>query len=118
MRPASRSQQKTEVAIPRYSARPKIGKGADWALGIGNIVTVFAVGPAGPYIEGRAVTKSECAQPHVYRVCFLGETTTRTRFIHPDWQAEPERGLALLLQLWRTNTSPPSFEDFFPDDLA
>ena len=82
----------------------------------GDTITVFALGPAGPYVEGRARVVAACGQAHCYRVRFFGEKTIRTRFIHPDWQNEPERCLALLRQFWLASTFHTSTDEFFPDD--
>jgi hypothetical protein len=82
----------------------------------GDTVTVFALSPAGPFIEGRAVVEAICAERHLCRVRFLGEKVAQTRFIHPDWQDEPQRSLVFLRQFWQAGASLPSFDEFFPDD--
>lgn len=83
----------------------------------GETVAIFALGPLGrPFIEGRARVQAATARPHHYRVRFLNERTDHIRFVSPDWQDNPKRSLALLIELWRVNTSPSTFDDFFPDE--
>jgi hypothetical protein len=83
----------------------------------GDACAVFGCDPSGiAYHEGTATIHDCCAEPHQYRVRFIGERVLRTRFINPDWQRDPERSLALLLAFWRASKSG-SFDEFFPDDL-
>jgi hypothetical protein len=105
-----------QVMNPMFGT-PGAGVATSPEVKIGDTVTVFALDLAGrPFIEGCALIEAACAQPHLYRVRFLGEKTIRTRFVHPDWQDEPERCLTLLRQFWQAGASPPSFDEFFPDD--
>jgi len=83
----------------------------------GEIVVIFGITSSGPYLEGRAAIESACLQPHHYRVLFAGEKTSRVRFVHPDWQTDPERCLRLLRVFWQASTAPSVIEEFFPADL-
>jgi len=69
-----------------------------------------------PFVEGEAVVIESIAhRPHFYRVRFLGERLSTTRFVHPDWQTDTERSLALLYEMCRASALP-EFEEFFPDE--
>lgn len=87
-------------------------------LNAGDTVVVFALDRLGRvWLEGRATIIACCPQPHTYRVCFQGEKRSTVRFVNPDWQAEPDRALALLTAFFRTNrTTNPSVSDFFPEE--
>lgn len=86
-------------------------------LRIGDAVTVFTLGHSGPSIEGIGTIESYDAAPHRYHIIFAGERIAKLRFINPDWQADPERSLLLLVEFWRSQRSDnPTIEDFFPED--
>ena len=90
-------------------------KNASHPMKIGAAVTVFAVGPFGqPYCEGHAVVVATCRTAHHYHVRFLRERITRTRFVSPDFQKNPNRSLTLLREFLRTGSSS-NLDDFFPD---
>jgi hypothetical protein len=86
-------------------------------LKIGDVVVVFTLGFSGPFVEGTGIIESFCLGRDHYRIKFADDPTSRTRFIHPDWQSDPKRALELLRRFWRSSTSLPSFDDFFPDDI-
>jgi hypothetical protein len=91
--------------------------GAARQFEIGDAVTIFAITPSGrPFIEGRALVEARCTRRNHFRVRFCGESVSRIRFVPPDWQAEPERSLALLIEFWESSAAPSRYEDFFPDD--
>jgi hypothetical protein len=118
MRPPSRIK-KTNARLShtqKHSARTDKAD-ASHKFRIGDPVVVFALSASGrPFIEGRAQVEARCTRRNHFRVRFCGESVSRTRFIHPDWQAEPERSLALLIEFWESSAEPSPFEDFFPDD--
>lgn len=102
---------------PRGPARPD--KGISHPCYRGDIVAIFAFDQVGrPIIEGQAVIDSPVSRPHFYRVCFLGEQSTRIRFVPPAWQVEPTRQLMLLQEFWQAGQVPLLFSDFFPTDLS
>jgi hypothetical protein len=85
-------------------------------LKTGDVVAVITLDPAGcPIIEGAAVIKAKCALPNRYRLRFRGELTLCSRFVSPEWQKNPARSLALLVEFWWASKSPPAHEEFFPD---
>ncbi|HVA79765.1 MAG TPA: hypothetical protein VNF29_02450 [Candidatus Binataceae bacterium] len=83
---------------------------------IGTVVTIFRIGSAGPFIEGHGVIVKACSQAFFFRVQFDSKKGSRVRFVHPDWQQDPERSLALLRTFWEASLAPPSFDEFFPAD--
>jgi hypothetical protein len=92
-------------------------QGPSHPLDAGDQVAVFAADLSGqPFLEGWAKIVRRCARPHTYDVRFQNETRNRTRFVNPDWQATPDRSLALLIEFFRANRiTNPSIADFFPD---
>jgi hypothetical protein len=87
-------------------------------LKVGDQVAVFGLSVSGPFIEGRGTIVSYAPDRGLDRfyVNFNNERVNRLRFIALDWQADPDRSLALLREFWRSSGSDnPSFEDFFPD---
>jgi hypothetical protein len=88
-------------------------------LGFGDEVSVLALDTSGrPFLEGRATIIRQCAQPHLYHVTFAGERSTRIRFVNPDWQARPDRSVALLIEFFHANRiTNPSVDDFFPEEF-
>ena len=83
---------------------------------IGETVAIFALGPSGPFIEGDGTVSCHSTTADHYWVRFAGEPMARLRFVHPDWQASPDRALALLYAFWGSSRSrAPIIEDFFPD---
>jgi len=86
------------------------------ALSVGDRVAIFGLSSSGPTIEGVGVIESVGAAPNQYRIRFVGERIATLRFVHPDWQAAPERSLALLIEFWRSSQrDDPFVEDFFPE---
>jgi hypothetical protein len=103
-------------ANPRRSAKhfARHAGAVPRAFNIGDIVAVFGCRPqTGPFLEGWAYVGACCPVPHLYRVRFYGERVVRVRFVHPDWQSDVERSLALLIEFWRA--SEPAVEDFYTD---
>lgn len=99
-------------------ARHESERTTSHTLKIGAAVAVFGRSQTGqPFIEGSAVISATCPQPHNYRVCFHAEQVTRTRFVNPEWQRNPEHSLALLTEYWRSSLLP-SFDDFFPHETT
>ena len=82
----------------------------------GAVVTIIRIGPAGPLIEGHGVVQEACPQAFFFRVRLDGEKVCRVRFVHPDFQQNPERSLALLRAFWEASLAPPAFDEFFPAD--
>jgi hypothetical protein len=86
------------------------------ALQVGEIVTVFAYSGFGPFIEGIGFIDSSAAAADHYWVRFDDDPVARLRLVQAEWQASPDRVLAILCAFWRSNRSnPPNFDDFFPD---
>lgn len=99
------SMKKTTIAAQLPVAR--LRKGA--------VVSVYRVDPGtGPFIEGRGVIEGACRRPHHFYVRLNGEKVCRVRFVHPDWQQNPERCLALLRAFWEASLAPPVIDEFFP----
>lgn len=81
----------------------------------GTVVSVYRVDlRTGPFIEGRGVIEGACRRPHYFYVRFDGEKICRVRFVHPDWQQNPERCLELLQAFWAASLAPPVIDEFFP----
>jgi hypothetical protein len=79
-------------------------------------VAILRVPESGaPFIEGRAVVREVARGPHCYLVQFTGDPLLKQRIVHPDYQADPERMLEILRDLWRAS-STPEVSDFFPED--
>ncbi len=97
--------------------QPMRNEEADHPFKPGETVIVFAFGPTGiPLIEGRATIIDCSLVPHHYRVRFQDERLIRTRFVHPDWQRDPNRCNALLAAFWRSCGPHAWMEDFYPDE--
>lgn len=118
MRPASRIQKKEPRQAPARTVPDTSSQDELHPLNVGDVVAVFALDGAGrAYLEGQAAIIARCAQPHTYSVRFRREKRSRVRFVNPDWQARPDRSLALLLEFFRASrTINPSVTDFFPDE--
>src|SRR5262249_29002883 len=82
---------------------------------VGTRATVLRMSPAGASVEGRGVVKEIARGRHRYLVQFSGDPVLRERIIHPDYQADPERLLEILVDLWRAS-STPAVADFFPEE--
>ncbi|HEX3885367.1 MAG TPA: hypothetical protein VHW66_22125 [Stellaceae bacterium] len=81
----------------------------------GSAISVYRVNPrTGPFIEGRGVIERACRRLHYFYVRFDGEKVCRVRFVHPDWQQDPDRCLALLRAFWKASLEPPVIGEFFP----
>jgi hypothetical protein len=111
MAPAKRSRARSRSAAKSaraaaFDASPELRKG--------DVVTVFGIGSSGPYIEGRAVVRGAGRRLQFFRVVFASERVIRTRFVHPDWQEDPERSLRLLIAFWEASVAPPEIDEFFP----
>ncbi len=86
-------------------------------LQIGDAVTVFAYDNFSPFIEGIGIVDSHAAAADHYWIRFDHDPTARLRFVQADWQAFPDRALALLRAFWRSCRSNQSTtENFFPDN--
>ena len=84
-------------------------------LAVGDVVAVFALDTSGPSIEGFGTVESHGNTRSHYWIKFAGERVAKHRFVPADWQAEPERSLALLTEFWRScRQDDPRIEDFFP----
>jgi hypothetical protein len=81
----------------------------------GTRVTIFSilVGRR-PFIEGTAeIVRPLVEEAHFYEVRFTGERHVRRRFVHPEFQADPESVHAALLREWRSSTmNPDLLRDF------
>ena len=85
-------------------------------LKAGDVVAVIIVDRSGrPFIEGAAQIITRCATAHRYRVRFRGERALRSRFVSPEWQKNPARALALMVEFWRESKVAPAHEEFFPE---
>jgi hypothetical protein len=82
----------------------------------GDVVSLYRIDPTSfaPFIEGRGVIEGPYRWPHYFYVRLDGEKVCRVRFVHPDWQENPERCLALLRAFWEANLAPPAIDEFFP----
>lgn len=118
MGPAPRSPKSRQRPVPASAARDTPLRENAQPLSAGDEVVVFALSASGrPFLEGRATIVRRCSQPHVYHVAFSGDRITRIRFVNADWQARPDRSLALLLEFYRSNRmTNPAVDDFFPDE--
>ncbi|MDR3471226.1 MAG: hypothetical protein P4M09_06010 [Devosia sp.] len=86
---------------------------------IGNIVAVLAFRGSGqPYFEGRAVIQRPAPGTHRYLVRFAGDPAgvVHERFVHPEYQQDPEGYLAWMIEFWLA-CAPPAIADFFPDEI-
>jgi hypothetical protein len=82
-------------------------------------VTVFQLALARrPFIEGRPViVRAVPSTPDLYVVRFPGGRRTRQRFVHPEFQAKPDRVLARMLSEWRASLDPSLLTEFdFPNE--
>ncbi len=86
------------------------------ASSLGARVAVFRLLPA-PAIEGWASIVGPALGEHCFLVRFAGDPIVHKRFIHPDWQTDPERALRLLQQFWRAEMRP-AVADFYPEDFV
>jgi hypothetical protein len=118
MEPASRIQKSGQRQVSAHTAPDTSFREGPHPLNIGDAVVVFALSGSGQvYLEGEAMIIARCAQPHIYSVRFHNEKRNRIRFVSLDWQAQPDRALALLTAFSRTNrTTNPSVADFFPEE--
>jgi hypothetical protein len=109
----------SEIRPLAPAIRQRGNDSSEHALKVGDTVAVFSLDSSGPSIEGTGIIESYATAPDRYHIKFSGERVTRLRFIHPDWQADPERSLALLREFWRSNRiDNPRIEDFFPDNVG
>jgi hypothetical protein len=117
MEPASRIQKSGPRPVPAHRAPDTSFRDDTHPLNVGDAVVVFALDGLGRvWLEGHAAIIAPCTQPHIYRVRFHHEKRNRIRFVNPDWQARPDRSLALLIEFFRANRiTNPSVADFFPD---
>ncbi len=84
-------------------------------ISLGDAVTIFTLCASGPLIEGKGIVECVSAVRNEFWIKFDGDPIARLRFIHPDWQASPERSLVLLQEFWRSCGRDNSrVEDFFP----
>ena len=80
-----------------------------------SVVVLRVAGSLPPYVEGRATVLAPAHGPHRYQVSFLGGPIPKIRTVHPDYQNEPEKMLALLVDLWCADAAIfDDFEDFLP----
>ena len=79
-------------------------------------VTVLGFDSCGrPVREGRGVIVRPAAGPHRYFVLFDGALagTAVERFVHPEYQLDPEAYLSWMLEMW-VACMEPATNDFFP----
>lgn len=89
--------------------------GSRHPLGIGETVAVVRLSDAWPpFIEGRATIRRTSEAPHCYWVQFPGDPVLRERVVHPDYQQDPVRWLAILNDLREPEINGQRFPDFFP----
>ncbi len=69
-----------------------------------------------PIFEGRGVVVAPASGPHRYLVRFDGApaSTALERFVHPEYQRDPQGYLAWMTEFWAAARSP-AISDFFPD---
>jgi len=118
MEPAPKNQKSGPRQVPAHTA-PDTSFGDDaHPLNVGDAAVVFALDGLGRvWLEGQVTVIAQCTQPHMYRVRFHNEKRNRIRFVNPDWQARPDRSLALLIEFFRANPiTNPSVADFFPEE--
>lgn len=117
MEPASRIQKSRQHQVSAPTAPDTSLRDDAPPLKVGDAVVVFALDGFGRvWLEGQAAIIARCTQSHIYRVRFHNEKRDRIRFVNPDWQARPDRSLALLTEFFRANRSTaPSVADFFLD---
>jgi hypothetical protein len=120
MEPGTQIQKSGQCQAPTQKA-PDISLREDsHPLHVGDVVAVLALDQAGhPVLEGQATIIAGCPPPHIYRVRFQDEKRSCVRFVDPNWQAQPDRALALLRDFWRSNSAVnPQVDDFFPPDSS
>ena len=82
---------------------------------VASTVAVLGFAHSGcPFYEGQATIIRRTHLPHRYFVVFDGESQTRVRFVHPEYQADPEAYLRWLTEFWLASREP-DITDFFPD---
>jgi hypothetical protein len=118
MGPASRNKKSEPRQVAAHTAPDTSAQNDSHPLNVGDTVVVFALDGLGRvWLEGQAAIIARCAQRHIYHVRFHNERRNRIRFVDSDWQSDPDRSLALLIEFFRANRiMNPSVADFFLED--
>lgn len=70
------------------------------------------------FLEGYATVVGLGSRPSVFRVEFVGDPVVRERLLYPQARRDPERVLAVLVDVWLPGEGEPDtprIEDFFPE---